>query len=70
MVLLKIGVEVGTKTSANPKFDIHLLCQLTKYRGSHLRCSIKIGALKNFANFTEKRFCRSLFCDNVAEKVL
>ena len=66
MVLLKIGVEVGTKTSANPK----LLCQLTKYRGSHLRCSIKIGVLKNFANFTEKRFCRSLFCDNVAEKVL
>ena len=29
-------------------------------RGSHRRCSVK-KVLKNFANFTEKRLCWSLF---------
>ena len=30
-------------------------------RSSHWRCSVKIGVLKNFANFTGKYFCWSLF---------
>ena len=30
-------------------------------RSSYRRCSVKKGALKNFANFTEKQICWSLF---------
>ena len=30
-------------------------------RSSHLRCSVKKGVLKTFANFTEKYMCWSLF---------
>ena len=31
------------------------------YRSSHRRCSVKKGALKNFAIFTEKHLCWNLF---------
>ena len=31
------------------------------FRSSHRRCSIKKGVLKNFANFTGKHLCWSLF---------
>ena len=31
------------------------------YRSSHRRCSVEKGILKNFANFTGKRPCRSVF---------
>ena len=32
-----------------------------KLRNSHQRCSVKKGLLKNFANFTGKHLCWSLF---------
>ena len=34
---------------------------------SHQRCSMKKGVLKNFAKFTRKHLCQSLFINNVAE---
>ena len=34
---------------------------LSKYRSSHKRCCVKTGILKNFANFTGKHLCWSLF---------
>ena len=35
--------------------------QLIADRNSHRRCFVKIGILKNFAKFTEKHLCLSLF---------
>ena len=34
---------------------------------SHQRCSMKKGVLKNFAKFTGKHLCQSLFLNKVAE---
>ena len=36
------------------------------HRSSHRRCSIEKGALRNFAKFTGKRLCQSLFFNKVA----
>ena len=33
---------------------------------SHLRCFVRIGALRNFAKFTGKHLCQSLFFNKVA----
>ena len=38
-----------------------LFCKVGEYRSSHWRCSIKKDTLKNFAIFTEKHLCWSLF---------
>ena len=35
------------------------------YRSSHLRCSIIKGVFRNFAKFTGKRLCQSLFFNKV-----
>ena len=39
---------------------------LTSYRSSHRRCSVKKGVLRNFAKFTGKHLCQSLFFNKVA----
>ena len=51
-----------------PNFPFHLLTINKKQsykqnieRSSHQRCSVKNGVLKNFANFTGKHLCWSLF---------
>ena len=36
------------------------------YRSSHRRCSVKKGVFKNFAKFTGKHLCQSLFFNKVA----
>ena len=43
--------------------EIYLtMINYNNFKGSnHLRCSIKKGVLKNFAKFTGKHLCRSLF---------
>ena len=38
----------------------------TKERNSHRRCFIKKGVLKNFAKFTRKFLCPSLFYNKIA----
>ena len=35
-------------------------------RSSHPRCSVREGVLRNFAKFTEKHLCQSLFFNKVA----
>ena len=35
-------------------------------RSSHLRCSVKKGVFKNFAKFTGKQLCQSLFFNKAA----
>ena len=39
--------------------------QMSNFKSSNQRCSIKKGALKNFAKFTRKHLCQSLFFDKV-----
>ena len=38
-----------------------LMLKATNYRSSHQSCTVKEGVLKNFANFTGKHVCWSLF---------
>ena len=38
-----------------------------KYRSSHRSCPVKKYALKNFAKFTGKHMCQSLFFNKVAD---
>ena len=39
----------------------HLTRETCPFRSSHWRCSVQNDVLKNFANFTGKHFCWSLF---------
>ena len=45
---------------------IHYL--YSSYRTSHWRCSMKTGVFKNFAKFTVKHLCQSLFFNNAASQ--
>ena len=49
-----------------PKLEI----KITNYRSSRSQMFLKIGVLKNFANFTEKHPCRSLRACNFIKKRL
>ena len=40
--------------------------RLLKYRSSHQKCSVRKGVLRNFAKFTWKHLCQSLFLNKVA----
>ena len=51
---------VFTEFTGYTSFTIYLL------RSSHQGCSIKKGVLKNFAKFTGKQLCQSLFFNKVA----
>ena len=44
----------------------HLLC-VSNNKCSHRRCSIKKVAIRNFAKFTGKHLCQSLFFNKVAD---
>ena len=44
--------------------------QIYLIRSSHRRCSIKKYALKNFAKFTGKHLCQSLFFNKLLKKRL
>ena len=39
---------------------------LASFRSSHQRCSLSKGVLRNFAKFTGKHLCQSLFFNKVA----
>ena len=39
---------------------------LLKMRSSHQRCSVITGVLRNFAEFTGKHLCQSLFFDKMS----
>ena len=40
--------------------------EMTIIRSSHRRCSVKKGVLRNFAKFTGKHLCQTLFFNNIA----
>ena len=42
----------------------------TNTRSSHRRCSVKKDVLRNFAKFTGKHLCQSLFFNKVAGKAI
>ena len=47
-------------------FDSHVFiffvfCISSNYKCSHRKCSVKKGAIRNFAKFTGKHLCQSLF---------
>ena len=44
-----------------------ILTKLATLRNSHRRGSVGKGALRNFANFTRKHLCESLFFNKVAD---
>ena len=43
-----------------------VMCAPKKYRGSHQKCSVRKGVLRNFTKFTGKHLCQSLFFNKVA----
>ena len=43
-----------------------LLHKRTSFRSSHKRCSVRKGVLRNFAKFTGKYLCQSLFFNQVS----
>ena len=63
-------------TTTNPMFQVEsknenqqlsVIAIIKDSRSSHQRCSVKKGVLKNFAKFTEKHLCQSLYFNKVAE---
>ena len=65
-----LGIEIDKTLSWNNQIEVLAKnsAELTEFflnldiaRSSHQRCSVKKGALKNFAKFTEKHLCQSLF---------
>ena len=48
-------------------FTEHLLCRTwASDRSSHRKCSVRKAILRNFANFTGKHLCKSLFFNKVS----
>ena len=45
---------------------MHIVTEKDMFRSSHRRCSITKGVLRNFAKFTAKHLCQSLFFNKVA----
>ena len=72
--MIKFKVTGTRYTYFKPKSSFCLIfscdkcCKILKSinRSCHRRCSIKRGALKDFAIFTGKNLCRSLFFNKVA----
>ena len=46
-----------------PKYPTDVITQ-SPYRNSHQRCSVRKRVLRNFAKFTGKHLCQSLFFNN------
>ena len=55
-----------SKTRDFPDVYKKLVEQILRGRSSHRRCSVGEGVLRNFANFTGKHLCQSLFLNKVA----
>ena len=65
-----LGSYLGNSCFYREQYYLHIYTDLllTKLemvflvtKSSHLRCSMKIGVLKNFVKFTGKHLCQSLF---------
>ena len=51
-------------------FFFLFFCEALIFRSSHRTCSIKKGVLRNFAKFTGKYLCQSLFFKKVRKETL
>ena len=60
------GTNWLVKTLHNSNIWVVRMYSLWIIRGSHQRCSIEIGFLRNFAKLTEKHLCQSLIFNRVA----
>ena len=47
--------------TAYPEFTAEVVKIHLSFKSSHLRCSVRIGVLRNFANFTGIYLCQDLF---------
>ena len=69
---LILDVRLGSEYVSVLLLFFHYLVAETFYkylkrnRSSHWRCSVKKGVLRNFAKFTGKHLCQSLFFNKVA----
>ena len=64
---IKFGVKQSVKWLGSIPY-LHRLKRerhLMENRSSHQRCSVKKGVLRNFAKFTGKHLCQSLFFNEV-----
>ena len=50
----------------NKSLSLFVTVELAKCRSSHRRCSVRKGVLRNFAKFTGKHLCQSLYFNKVA----
>ena len=48
------------------KYSVDTLTDTATVRSSHWGCSVRKGVPRNFANFTGKHLCQSLFFSKVA----
>ena len=62
--LSRFCVKISVFWNVATSIKIHCVILLL-FRSSHQRCSLKIGVLKNFAKFTGKHSCQSLFFNKV-----
>ena len=64
--LNRICCKVSQKLHALSRFVKYISDEKRMFRSSHQKCSIKKGVLRNFAKFTGKYLCQSLFFNKIA----
>ena len=57
-------VLLNLESLLSPKIKVRTI---SSFRSSHQRCSRKKGVLRNFAKFTGKHLCQSLFFNKAAD---
>ena len=63
--MIGLCVSVLVPASQIPVLAIALCIHCFSSRSSHRRCSVRKGVLRNFAKFTGKHLCQSLFFNEV-----
>ena len=65
---LKENTDDGVFFYKNCRLQVgnRMISEMLTFRGSHLRCSVKKGVLKNFAKFAGKGLCWNLFFNKAA----
>ena len=64
--LSNIWHSIHEKVKEQWGWVVLLLIHQIYYRSSHRNCSVRKDVLRNFAKFTEKHLCQSLFYNKVA----
>ena len=64
--MIFVDVSQDSRYFSDSQKYIHSQYLSFRYRSSHRRSSVEKGALKNFAKFSGKHLCWSLFFNKVA----